>query len=76
MREKRKVRPKPGVTRLKSMQVQRDLELALTERLAGLTPNGLEARWEAFKGLSKTNMKTSLMRIMQSCCNSFRPELG
>ena len=51
MREKRTLCPKLNVTRLKLLQVQEDLELALTEQFAGPTPDGVEAKWEMFKDI-------------------------
>ena len=44
MRKKRTLRPKLNVTRLKLLQVQKDLELALTEQFAGPTPDRSEER--------------------------------
>ena len=43
--------PKLNVTRLKSLQGQQDLELALTEQFAGPNPDGVEAKWEVFQDI-------------------------
>ena len=81
MRKKRTLRPKPNVTRLNSLQVQQDLELASPN------PDDVEVKWEKFRnivcdtsvehlgggGLSTASMNTGSMRIMQSCGNSLKP---
>ena len=51
MRKKRTFLSKLNVTRLKSLQVQQDLELALTEQLASPNPDGVEAKWEKFRDI-------------------------
>ena len=51
MRKKRTLRPKLNVTRLESLQVQQDLELALTEQFAGPNPGGVKTKWETFRDI-------------------------
>ena len=58
MRKKRTLRPKLNVTRLESLQVQQDLELALTEQFAGPNPGGVKTKWETFRDIvCDTSMK-------------------
>ena len=45
MRKKRTLRPKPNVTRLNSLQVQQDLELASPN------PDDVEVKWEKFRNI-------------------------
>ena len=52
MRKKRTLLPKLNVTRHKSLQVQQDLELALTEQFASLNPDGVEAKWKKFRDIA------------------------